>query len=158
MANCLLCTVRNIRQWKKLVVHTFPRKNLLHIQCNIVHLFAIQDTRHNTFPVKISWKARNKHYWGADYFSIPFPQKGLLRRPWIDENGTRNMAHLRVWGLGTSHKIFDQPTAAAIRTLCIYKEVSHPVEGQRAKQWQGKMQELRSLVSIYEFDAQPPLI
>ena len=59
---------------------------------------------------------------------------------------------------GWEHRIksFDQPTAAAIRTLCIYKEVSHPVEGQRAKQWQGKMQELRSLVSIYEFDAQPP--
>ena len=36
------------------------------------------------------------------------------------------------------------------------KEVSHPVEGQRARQWQGKMQELQSLDSIYEYDAQPP--
>ena len=36
------------------------------------------------------------------------------------------------------------------------KEVSHPVEGQRARQWQRKMQELQNLDSIYEYDAQPP--
>ena len=64
MANYLLCTVRNIRQWKKLVIHTIPRKNLLRIQCNIVPLFTIKCEQQNRYNGKPDINTIE----GPDYF------------------------------------------------------------------------------------------